>query len=38
MYVKELMPVSILERLQEKKEQPVLDYFINKIESKKSNL
>ena len=38
MYLKELIPVSILEILQEKKEQPVLDYFINKIERKKSNL
>lgn len=36
MYVKELLPVSLLEKLQEKKEQPIVDDFIQKIYAKRT--
>ena len=36
MYIKELIPTPILERLQEKKEQHVLDFFIDKIQKKQN--
>ena len=38
MYVKELLPVSLLEKLQEKKEQPIVDGFIQKIYAKRTEI